>query len=78
MSSPDDRPDKPGSQASLPSWGAFASMGMTMAVCVAIGLLLGLWADSALGTSPLFLFLGLLVGCAVAVAAVVKLVRRSS
>jgi F0F1-type ATP synthase assembly protein I len=53
-------------------------MGMTMAICVAIGLLLGLWADSALGTSPLFLFLGLLAGCAVAVAAVIKLVRRSS
>lgn len=75
MSSPDDRQDKPQPQA---SWAAFASMGMTMAVCVAAGVLLGLWADSALGTSPLFLFVGLIAGCAVAVVAVVQLVRRAS
>ena len=62
---------------SLPSWAAFVSMGMTFAVLVAAGLLLGLWLDSLCKTSPLFLFLGLLVGFAVAIASVVALVRKS-
>jgi len=52
-------------------------MGMTFAVLVAAGLLLGLWLDSLCKTSPLFLFLGLLVGFAVAIASVVALVRKS-
>jgi F0F1-type ATP synthase assembly protein I len=53
-------------------------MGITMAVCVGTGLLVGIWADSAFGTSPLFLFLGLVVGCAAAMVALISLVRRAS
>jgi F0F1-type ATP synthase assembly protein I len=52
-------------------------MGLTFAVLVAAGLLLGLWADSALHTSPLFLFLGLIAGCGVAAITLVSLVRRN-
>jgi len=51
-------------------------MGMTAAVLVAAGLLLGIWLDSVLGTSPLLLFVGLLLGCGAAVATLVTQVRR--
>ena len=77
MTTPDEREDKPAPERSTPSWAAFASMGLTLAVCVAGGLLLGLWADSAAGTSPLFLFLGLVAGCVIAAFALVSLVRRN-
>ncbi len=61
----------------MPSWTAFATMGMTLAVCVAVGVLLGIWADSAFGTSPIFLFLGLVAGCGLAAVSLVSLVRRN-
>jgi len=52
-------------------------MGLTLAVCVAGGLLLGLWLDALLHSSPLCLFAGLIVGCGVAVLASVSMVKRS-
>jgi F0F1-type ATP synthase assembly protein I len=58
------------------SWANFATMGMTVAACVAIGVLLGIWADSKLHTSPLLLFIGLIVGCVVATVLVISQIRR--
>jgi F0F1-type ATP synthase assembly protein I len=60
----------------MPGWTAFATLGLTMAICVGVGVAIGLWADSALGTSPWGLFIGLVSGAGLAVMSVVKLVRR--
>jgi F0F1-type ATP synthase assembly protein I len=43
---------------------------------VGIGVVLGIWADSAFGTSPIFLVIGLVLGCVAAAASTVALVRR--
>lgn len=41
-----------------------SQMGILLGAAVIVGLLLGSWLDSALGTSPLFAILGSLVGLA--------------
>jgi len=60
----------------LPGAVAFAAMGTTIAVCVAVGVLLGIWADRAWGGSPIWLIIGLVLGAVAAVASVVQQVRR--
>jgi len=45
-----------------PSIMAFAGLGMLNALCLGVGLVGGWLIDSALGTLPLFLFLGLIAG----------------
>ena len=54
---------------------AFLSMGLSAAVCVGIGLGIGLWVDSALHTAPAFLLVGLALGVAVAALSVIKQIR---
>jgi F0F1-type ATP synthase assembly protein I len=54
---------------------AFLSMGLSAAVCVAVGLGIGLWVDSALHTAPAFLLVGLALGLAVAALSVIKQIR---
>jgi F0F1-type ATP synthase assembly protein I len=51
-------------------------MGTTIAICEALGVVLGLWADRAWGTAPVGLVIGIVLGTAVAVLSVVKQVRR--
>jgi F0F1-type ATP synthase assembly protein I len=46
---------------------AYASLGMLNAICLFGGCILGWLADRALGTLPLFLFVGLLGGAALGV-----------
>ncbi|HXR21110.1 MAG TPA: AtpZ/AtpI family protein [Acidimicrobiales bacterium] len=46
---------------------AYAGLGMLNAVCLLGGCILGWLADRALGTLPLFLFVGLVGGAAVGV-----------
>jgi F0F1-type ATP synthase assembly protein I len=41
---------------------AFAGLGLLNAMCLGIGLVVGWLVDRALGTLPLFLFLGLIAG----------------
>lgn len=41
---------------------SFASIGLTNAICLAAGLVGGWFADRALGTLPVFLFVGLVCG----------------
>jgi F0F1-type ATP synthase assembly protein I len=60
----------------LPGALAFVGMGMTIAGCVAVGVVLGLLADAALHTSPAFLVVGLVLGVASAAGAVTAQVRR--
>jgi len=60
----------------LPSGAAFLGMGLSAAVCVAIGVVLGLWADSAWHTAPALLVVGLLLGLGAAAFMVVGQIRR--
>ena len=50
-------------------------MGLSAAVCVGIGVGLGLWVDSALHTAPAFLLVGLALGVAAAATSVVRQIR---
>jgi F0F1-type ATP synthase assembly protein I len=51
-------------------------MGTTIASCLAVGVVLGLWADHAWGSAPWGLLLGIVLGTVAAVASVIQLVRR--
>jgi hypothetical protein len=60
----------------LPGALAFAGMGTTAAACVAVGVVLGIWADRSWHTSPILLIVGLVIGVAAAVTSVVGQIRR--
>lgn len=54
----------------------FASLGLMNAVCLAFGLVGGWFLDRALGTLPLFLFVGLIAGVGVGVWATRAEIKR--
>jgi F0F1-type ATP synthase assembly protein I len=60
----------------LPGPVAFAAMGTTLASCLALGVLLGLYIDHLWNLAPVGLLIGIALGTVAAVASVVKLVRR--
>jgi F0F1-type ATP synthase assembly protein I len=77
----DVSPDIPSEQEkaftkNLPGVAAFATMGMSAAIVIALGVVLGLWADSAWGSEPWGLLIGIALGTVAAVVSVVKQVRR--
>jgi len=75
----DPRPadDETNSAASeLPGWAAFAVMGTTAALCVALGVVAGVWVDCAWHIAPAGLLIGIVLGVAVAVVSVVQQIRR--
>ena len=51
-------------------------MGLSAAACVAVGVVLGLWADSTWHTAPALFVVGLLLGLAAAVWSVVAQIRQ--
>lgn len=51
-------------------------MGTTIATCVAVGVVLGLWADNTWHTAPAGLLIGIVLGTVAAVVSVVQQVRR--
>jgi F0F1-type ATP synthase assembly protein I len=55
---------------------AFATMGMTIALCVGGGVAAGLWVDHQWGTAPAGLLVGIVLGAVVAIVSVVQQVRR--
>lgn len=55
---------------------AFAAMGTTIASCMAVGVVLGLYADHLWHSAPAGLLIGIVLGAVAAVASVVKLVKR--
>jgi len=65
----------PEGQKPLPGAVAFVGMGLSAAVCVGAGLGLGLWVDSAAGTAPAFLLVGLALGLAAAAFSIIKQIR---
>jgi ATP synthase protein I len=82
MTSPDQppppsQPDRAGEPLKpLPGALAFVGLGTTVAGCVAVGVGIGIALDAWLGTSPVLLIVGLVLGAAAAVAAVRAQVRR--
>ena len=74
MSDPEESP-RSEEPKPLPGVVAFLGMGLAAAVCVGIGIVLGLWVDSLLHTGPAFLLVGLGLGLAVAAFSVVKQIR---
>ncbi len=55
---------------------AFAAMGTSSAVCLALGVVLGIYLDRWWHASPAGLLVGIVLGAAAAVASVISLVRR--
>ena len=68
-------PDESGNSG-LPGAVAFASMGLSIALCEAAGVVLGIWADRSWGTAPGGLVIGIVLATVAAVVSVVKQVRR--
>lgn len=60
----------------LPGAVALLTMGTTVAIIIAVGVVLGIWADRAWGTAPWGLLIGIALGTVAAVVSVVKQVRR--
>jgi hypothetical protein len=52
----------------VPGWLNLLGLGITNAVCLAIGLGAGWGIDAALGTTPAFIFVGIVAGVALGVA----------
>lgn len=61
---------------SLPGAMELLTMGTTVAIIIAVGVVLGIWADRAWGTAPWGLLIGIALGTVAAVVSVVKQVRR--
>jgi F0F1-type ATP synthase assembly protein I len=68
-------PSSPG-QSGPPAWVAFTFMGSTIATCLAVGVLGGIWVDGRFHTSPVGLLVGVALGTVAAVVSVVQQVRR--
>ena len=69
--------DQGGRRDSAPSVAAaFAAMGSTIAICLAVGVVLGIYLDRWWHVSPAGLLVGIVLGAAAAVASVISLVRR--
>lgn len=73
-SSPSEQENDP--DRDLPGVAVFLTMGMTVAVIIAVFVVLGLWADRSWGTAPWGLLIGITLGTVAAVVSVVKQVRR--
>jgi F0F1-type ATP synthase assembly protein I len=73
---PDSEESHSNEVSDLPGVAVFATMGITIAVTVGVGVLLGIWADNAWGAAPLWLVIGLVLGTVAAVVSVKQQIRR--
>jgi len=53
-------------------------LGWYVVICITLGILGGLWLDSALGLSPLFMLLGLFAGLGATFYGVYRMVRTAT
>jgi F0F1-type ATP synthase assembly protein I len=60
----------------LPGFGAFTAMGLTIAILITLGVLLGLYLDHLWHIAPWGLLIGIALGTVVAATSVIQLVRR--
>ena len=60
----------------LPGVVVLLTMGTTVAIIIAVFVVLGIWADRTWGTAPWGLLIGIALGTVAAVVSVVKQVRR--
>jgi ATP synthase protein I len=58
------------------SLGALSAVGLSFVIAIVIGVAVGLWLDSKLGTSPWLFFLFLCLGFAAGVVNIYKATRR--
>jgi ATP synthase protein I len=63
---PDEGPNRPAQSPPPPNWGLAFDIGIRMGVSVAIGLGGGLLLDNWLGTRPIFILVGMVLGIAAA------------
>jgi ATP synthase protein I len=54
----------------------FSEIGITLLVTTLVGVLVGYWVDKQLGTLPVFLIVGFLVGAGAGTVAIAKLIDR--
>jgi F0F1-type ATP synthase assembly protein I len=69
-------PPDPDGVKPLPSAMAFLGMGLSAAVCVGIGVVLGIWLDAQWHTAPALLAVGLVLGLGLATFFVVGQIRK--
>jgi F0F1-type ATP synthase assembly protein I len=60
----------------LPGVAAFTAMGLTIAIFITLGVLLGLYLDHLWHLAPWGLLIGIVLGTVVAATSVIQLVRR--
>jgi F0F1-type ATP synthase assembly protein I len=65
-----------GDSKPLPGAAAFLGMGVSSAVCVGLGVVLGLWLDSKFHTAPALLLVGLALGLLTAAVSVIAQIRQ--
>jgi F0F1-type ATP synthase assembly protein I len=68
--------EKSSTAAALPGWAAFLTMGSTIALCEALGVVAGLEVDHHFSTAPVGILIGVVLGTVIAVVSVVRQVRR--
>ena len=73
--STEGEPPPPEEPKPLPGAVAFLGMGFSAAVCVGLGVVLGLWLDSVFHTAPALLLVGLALGLVTAAMSVIKQIR---
>ena len=56
--------------------GLMSQIGITVALCIFFGVLLGRFIDDRLGTSPWFLFIFVIIGCLAAFKAMIDLAKK--
>lgn len=54
----------------------FGSIGIQLAILIVAGFYGGRWLDSVMGTSPVFLIVGILCGVAVGIMSMILLIKR--
>jgi F0F1-type ATP synthase assembly protein I len=71
----EDESPTPEDPKPLPGAAAFLGMGLSAAICVGLGVVLGLWLDSVFHTAPALLLVGLALGLLTAAMSVITQIK---